>query len=162
MLDPRMLKLLNEQVNREIFSGYLYWSMASWFDANNLKGFAHWMKVQMREEIDHAKKFYDYINDRRGKVEMLPIEAPKNNWGSALEVFEDTLAHEQKVTELINNLVRTAKEVNDYATLEFLQWFVKEQVEEEANADEIVQKLRLAGDSPSVLLMLDQALGARD
>jgi ferritin len=120
------------------------------------------MKKQAEEEIDHAKKFYEYINDRREKVEMLPIEAPKSSWSSPLEVFEDTFAHEQKVTEMINSLVDAAREANDHATFEFLQWFVKEQVEEEANAEEIVQKLRFAGDSPSVILMLDQALGSRE
>jgi len=162
MLDRKLLKMLNEQLNREIYSGYLYWSMASWFDANNLKGFAHWMKKQAEEEINHAKKFYEYINDRQEKVEMLPVEAPKSSWSSPLEVFEDTFAHEQKVTEMINSLVDAAREANDHATFEFLQWFVKEQVEEEANAEEVVQKLRFAGDSPSVILMLDQALGSRE
>lgn len=161
MLSEKMEQALNEQLNAEWYSSYLYISMGAYFASLNLKGFAHWMEVQGKEEWVHGEMFYSQINERRGRVTLQAIAAPPTEWKSPLEVFQEVLAHEQKVTGLINNLVAQAARENDYATNNFLQWFVAEQVEEEAAADEILQQLKLIGDNPQALLMLDRELGAR-
>jgi len=160
MLSPKLQEALNAQLNAEYYSSYLYLSMAAYFDDANLPGFANWMKVQSREELGHAMKFYDHIADRRGRVSLRAIEAPPTQWKSPLLAFEDALKHEQKVTGLINDLVKLAASEGDSAADVFLQWFVAEQVEEEKSADEMVQKLKLVGDSAQIL-MLDQAAGQR-
>ena len=160
MLSPKLQEALNAQLNAEYYSSYLYLSMAAYFDDANLPGFANWMKVQSREELGHAMKFYDHIADRRGRVALRAIEAPPTQWKSPLAAFEDALKHEQKVTGLINDLVKLAASEGDSAADVFLQWFVAEQVEEEKSADEMVQKLKLVGDSAQIL-MLDQAAGQR-
>jgi ferritin len=161
MLNKKVQDALNEQVNAELYSSYLYLAMSAHFEAANLRGFAHWMRVQAKEEQGHAMKLYDHIVDRRGRVTLKPIDAPKGEWASPLAAFEDTLAHERKVTGLINGLLKLANEHKDAATAVFLQWFITEQIDEEANADEIVQKLKLVGDSPAPLFMLDSVLGQR-
>ena len=161
MIDERMQEALNKQLNAEVYSAYLYLSMSAYFQSVNLGGFANWMRVQWQEELAHAMKFYDYVNERGGRVVLQAVEAPPLEWDSPLAAFEHVYEHEQKVTGMINKLVDLAVEARDHATNNFLQWFVSEQVEEEASADEVVQKLRLVGDDPSGLFMIDQELGQR-
>jgi ferritin len=160
-MDEKMQEALNKQLNAEIYSAYLYLSMSAYFQSVNLDGFANWMRVQWQEELAHGLKFYDYVNERGGRVVLQAVDEPPSEWDSPLAVFEDTYRHEQKVTGMINKLVDLAVETRDHATNNFLQWFVSEQVEEEASADEVVQKLKLVGDDPSGLFMIDQELGQR-
>ena len=152
---------LNEQVNAELYSAYLYLSMESYFKAQNLNGFANWMRVQTQEEVTHAMKIYDFINERGGRVILKAIERPQTEWDSALAVFNAVYEHEQKVTSLINDLVDLAIKEKDHATNSFLQWFVNEQVEEEASADGIVQQLKMMENAPGGMFMLDRELGQR-
>lgn len=152
---------INGQINAEIYSAYLYYSMSAWYESHGLPGFAIWMRYQAFEEFAHANKFVKFLVDRGGKVEMQPVEAPPNEWSSPLDVFEQVCEHEAKVTALINGLVDLARAEGDHATDQFLQWFVTEQVEEEASADEIRQKLILVEDTKGALFMLDRDMGAR-
>ena len=161
MLTAKMQKALNNQLNAELYSSYLYLSMNAYFKSVNLDGFANWMYYQAQEELEHAMKFYDFINQRSGKVELLPIEAPPAEWDSPLAVFEATLKHEQKVTGLINDLVDVAHEERDHATNIFLQWFVSEQVEEEENVGGVLEQLKLMGDAKGALFMIDRELAKR-
>lgn len=161
MLSNKMLKALNAHLNEELYSSYLYLSMAAYFEAKNLKGFANWMKIQSAEENMHGMKFFNYILQKGGKVTLAQINAPKVEWKNIPEVFADTLKHEQKITGLINKLVEAAIAEKDYATHTFLQWFVTEQVEEEANVEEIIQKIEMIGDNKSGLYLLDNELGSR-
>jgi ferritin len=161
MLSSKMLGALNRQINAEMWSSYLYLSMSAWFQSRNLPGFASWMRVQSGEETTHAMKFFDYIHDRRGDVKLAALAEPQTEWASPLAAFEAALEHEQKITAMIGGLMAQASKENDYATASMLQWFVNEQVEEEAAADEIVQKLRMIGDSTNGLLMLDHQLAKR-
>ena len=161
MLSEMMTKALNNQVNAEFYSSYFYLSMHSYFESQNLEGFAHWMRFQAQEEMMHGMKLYDYINERGGHIVLLPIEQPPALWNSALHVFEKVFEHEQKVTGLINNLVDIAMAERDHASNAFLQWFVSEQVEEEATAQEIRDKLKFVKDNAVALFMIDQELGQR-
>ena len=161
MIKEKMQEALNQQVNAELYSSYLYLSMAAYFESINLKGFANWMRVQTQEELVHAMKFYDFIIERGGKVVLSAIESPPTEWASPLAVFKHAYEHEQKVTGLINTLVDLAIAEQDQATNNFLQWFVAEQVEEEASADEVVQKIKLMGDASGGLFMLDRELAQR-
>ncbi len=161
MIKEKMQNALNNQINLELYSAYLYLSMSAYFESINLKGFANWMKVQAQEELNHAMKFYDHINERGGKMTLKAVEAPKTEWKSPLDAFEDTYKHEQKITSIINKLVDLSESENDYPSKSLLQWFVDEQVEEEASADEIVKKLKLIKESPNGLLMLDSILSKR-
>ena len=161
MLKEKIQKALNKQVNAELYSSYLYLAMAAYFETINLKGFANWMRVQTQEELVHAMKFYDFIIERGGKAVLSSIEGPRTEWPSPLAVFEHAYEHEQKVTGLINTLVDLSIAEQDHATNNFLQWFVAEQVEEEASADEVVQKIKLMGDASGGLFMLDSELGQR-
>jgi ferritin len=161
MLSQSMEQALNKQLNAELYSAYLYLSMAAYYYSLNLTGFANWMTVQNQEETLHAMKFYNYINERGGRINLDKIDGPPTNWNSPLEVFEETLKHEEKVTGLINNLVDLAIAERDHAANAFLQWFVTEQVEEEASANEVIQNLKLAGNDPHSLFMLDRELGTR-
>jgi ferritin len=161
MIKEKIQKVLNQQLNAELFSSYLYLSMASYFESINLKGFANWMRVQTQEELVHAMKFYDFIIERGGKAIVSTIEGPPTEWESPLAVFEHAYDHEQKVTGLINNLVDLSIAEKDHATNNFLQWFVAEQVEEEASADGVVQKIKLMGDASGSLFVLDRELGQR-
>ncbi len=161
MIKVKVQDALNKQLNAELYSAYLYLSMAAYFESVSLKGFANWMLAQTREELVHAMKFYDYINERGGRVALTSISAPLTEWDSPLAAFKQVYEHEQKVTGLINDLVTLAVSEADDAANNFLQWFVAEQVEEESSADEIVQKLRLLGEDHSGLFMLDQELGQR-
>lgn len=161
MLKKKMLKALNDQINAEMFSSYLYLSMESYFQSVSLTGFAAWMRAQVQEEMMHAMKFYDFVNERGGKVTLEAIAKPESVWASPLDAFEAILKHEQHVTSLINDLVDLAISEKDHATNNFLQWFVSEQVEEEASVGGIVEKLRLIKDNPSGLFMMDNELGKR-
>ncbi|GAB6101819.1 ferritin [Thermococcus atlanticus] len=161
MLSERMLKALNEQLNRELYSAYLYFSMAAYFEDMNLEGFANWMKAQAEEELGHVLRFYNYIYDRNGRVELKAVQEPPKEWDSPLAAFEAAYEHEQFITRHIHELAALAEEEKDYSTRAFLEWFINEQVEEEANVKKIVDKLRFARDSPQVIFMLDQELGQR-
>ncbi|MDH3348137.1 MAG: ferritin [Desulfobulbaceae bacterium] len=161
MLKKEMELALNEQINAELFSSYLYLSMENYFQSQSLSGFASWMRCQVQEEMFHGMKFYDFVNERGGSVALEAIAKPDNQWNSPLDAFEHVLSHEQKVTGLVNDLVEIALGVKDYATNIFLQWFVTEQVEEEASVGAIVDKLRLIGNDSSGLFLLDAELGKR-
>ena len=161
MISKNMEEALNEQVNAELYSSYLYLSMESFFKSQNLNGFANWMRIQTQEEVMHAMKMYDFINERGGRVLLKAIEGPQTEWDSTLAVFKAVSEHEQKVTGLINNLVDLAITEKDHATNSFLQWFVNEQVEEEASADEIVQQLKMMENAPGGIFMFDRELGQR-
>jgi ferritin len=158
MISKTMGDALNEQVKWELYSAYLYLSMAAYFESVHLQGFAHWMKKQAQEETTHAMKLFDYLASRDYRIRLLPIDAPPSDWRSAEEVFDETYKHEQRVTGLINGLVRLSEEENDRDTREMLRWFEKEQEEEEENAEAVLKKTRAAGDN---LRQLDQELGTR-
>jgi ferritin len=161
MIGKKMEEALNGQLNAELYSAYLYLSMAAYFESADLAGFANWMRVQFQEEQFHAMKFYDYIIERGGRVTLTQIEAPPSEWNSSPAVFEATLEHEQKVTGLINDLVYLARDEKDNASEIFLQWFVNEQVEEENNAGTIVGQLKLIKNSPEALFMMDKDMAQR-
>ncbi|MEZ4485577.1 MAG: ferritin [Syntrophotaleaceae bacterium] len=155
MLSQTLVDALNEQMKNEFFSGYLYKAMAAYFEAEDLPGFAHWMKLQALEELCHGEKFFNYICEAGGRAVMLPIDGPKVDYASPLEVFEYSLQHEQFVTASIGNLMTLARKENAYATEIFLQWFVTEQVEEEANFGLVLKKVKRLADGCG-LMMIDQ------
>ena len=161
MINPKIEKALNEQLNREMESGYIYLGMAAYFNSMNYTGFEHWMKLQAGEELKHAMKFFKHIEERMGRVVLESIKAPKKEWNSVLHAFEDAFRHEQVITDNIHKLVALAREEKDYATENFLQWFVAEQVEEEGAAADVVAKLKMADNSVNALMMLDSILGKR-
>ena len=161
MLSERMEKALNEQIKWEFYSSYLYLSMASYFESISLEGFAKWMKAQAIEESVHAMKFYNFINERGGRVRLEAIDQPPTEWESPLALMEFALKHEQEVTRRINNLVELAQEEKDHATYIFLQWFVTEQVEEEDSFGSIVERMKLVAQAPGGLFMIDRELGQR-
>ena len=161
MVSKKMEEALNGQVNAELYSAYMYLSMESYFKSLNFNGFANWMRIQTQEEVTHAMKIYDFVNERGGRVTLSAIDGPPTEWNSPLAVFEVVYKHEQKVTGLINDLVNLAIKEKDHATNSFLQWFVNEQVEEESSADEIVQQLKMMEDAPGGMFMLDRELGQR-
>jgi len=161
MINQKVAKVLTEQVNKELFSAYLYLSMSAYFSDLGLLGFANWMRVQYQEETAHAMLMYDFLINRGEKVVLAPVDAPENNWQNPLEVMEEVLAHEIYVTGLINNIITVAEEVKDRATMSYFNWFIDEQVEEEANAQDIISKLKLIGDDKSALYLLDKDLSAR-
>ncbi len=161
MINEKIEKALNAQLNKEFFSSYLYLSMSSYFESKNLTGMAAWMKIQANEEYLHAMKFYAYILQKKGRVILTSIETPKSEWKSVLDVFEATYTHEEFITESIDELVNLSLEVKDHATNNFLQWFVTEQVEEEANVTKIIDDLKMIGDNNYGVFMLDRELAAR-
>ncbi|MGA1820051.1 MAG: ferritin [Thermoplasmatota archaeon] len=161
MIDEKMLAALNEQVREELYSAYLYQSMSAFCNFKGLKGMAHWLDMQTKEETIHARIIYDYILERGGQVKLDTIKAPPHEFESFLKIFEGALEHEEYITSRINNLVDLAQKIRDHATFNMLQWFVKEQVEEEANANELVDKLTLIGDHPAALFQLDAELATR-
>ena len=161
MITPKMLEAMNEHLNVEYYSAYYYLSMSAYFHDSNLNGLGSWMRMQYQEELIHAGKFYDFINDRDGAVKLQQIAAPPNKWDSPLDVFQDALKHEQEVTQKIYDLVDLSLEMRDHASNTFLQWFVTEQVEEEATASEIIQQLKLVGNDGNGLFLLDRELGQR-
>ena len=161
MINEKVEKALNAQINKELFSSYIYLSMSSFFESKNLTGMAAWMKIQADEEHLHAMKFYAYVIQKGGRVILTAIEAPPNQWKSVLEVFEETYKHEKFITASIDDLVNLSLEVKDHATNNFLQWFVTEQVEEEANVTKIIDDLKMIGDNSYGVFMLDRELGTR-
>jgi ferritin len=161
MINQKVQNSMNEQIKNELFSAYLYLSMAAYFEEKNLAGFAHWMRIQSQEEQEHALKFYDFIHDRGGKVTLLSLEQPKTEWKSALDAFNDAYAHEQLVTGMINKIYETALQEKDYPAQVMLQWFINEQVEEEKNASQIVEQLKLIEERGTAVLMLDHQLSKR-
>ncbi len=162
MLSKTLEEALNEQVNSEYYSSFLYLSMSSYFETMNLLGMAKWMRMQYEEEIMHAIKIFDMIVDMEGTVKLKPVDGPPTEFKSALDVFEKSLAHERKVTGMINDIYSLARKENDYAVQSALQWFIDEQVEEEKSALEIVRQLEMIGDETTPLLMLDSKLGSRE
>ena len=161
MLSNKMEKALNQQINEEMFSSYLYLSMSAYYQSINLPGFANWMLEQTREEMEHAMKIYQFIFDRGSRVELDAIEKPQAEWKSPQAPFEDALKHEKKITSLINQLMDLAMEEKDHATIAFLQWFVTEQVEEESQTDDVVQKLKMIEGTKNGLFMMDRELAGR-
>ena len=161
MLSEKMEKAFLDQINKELFSEYLYLSMKAYFLNLNLNGFANWMDVQTQEERAHAMGMFNYVFERGGKVVLDAIDKPENSWSSPLDVFRATLAHEQFVTSRINALLDVAEETKDRAAIIFLNWYLKEQVEEEANVGGILAQLELIGDDKTALLNLDKELATR-
>ncbi len=161
MFNNKIEVAFNKQINEELFSSYLYLSMSAYFASIALEGFSSWMRVQAMEEMIHAQKFYNFIIERGGRVTLDSIAKPQIDWKSPLEAFEDTYKHEQHITSCINKLVDLAIKERDHASNNFLQWFVAEQVEEEASAESILQKLKLIGDKGNGIFMLDKELGQR-
>jgi len=162
MLSATIQKAINEQIKNELYSAYLYLAMSAHFEAASLPGFAKWTRVQAKEETEHAMKFFDFINDRGGRVELLAIDKPPVEFGSALEVFQQILEHERKVTSMIHKLYEAAVKEGDYPTQVMLHWFIDEQVEEEKNASLIVDQLQMAEDHQSAILHIDRHVGKRE
>lgn len=160
-MNEKLEKAFCVQINKELYSAYLYLAMQTYFKENNLDGFANWMYVQVQEELSHAMGMYNYVFERGGKVELMNIEKPQASFSSPLEVFEEVLKHEKYVTSLINDLTSVAEDVKDRAAISFLGWYIKEQVEEEANVSNVLGNLKLAQNDPRALLLLDRELAAR-
>ncbi|MGQ0703055.1 MAG: ferritin [Gemmatimonadales bacterium] len=161
-LSTKIQSGMNEQMRREFSAYYLYLSMAAWFAQRNFDGFSRWMRAQAQEEASHAMKFFDYVIDRNGEIALDTIDKPKADWKSVLAVFEAAKAHEAKVSQGINKLYELALAEKDYASQAMVQWFITEQVEEEKTSTQIVEVLRIIGDSASGLLLYDRELGARN
>jgi len=161
MISDKMCKVLNNQVNAELFSSYLYLSMSSWFSERSLSGFASWMRVQAQEELSHGMKIYDYILERGGKIELGAIEQPESVWSTPVEVVEEVANHEAKVTGLVNDLVDVALDERDHAANIFLQWFVCEQVEEEATVGEVFERMKMVDGNSGGMFAMDMELGKR-
>lgn len=161
MIGKEMEKALNEQINAELYSAYIYLAMAAYFEAENLPGCASWMRVQVQEETVHAMKFYDFLNERGGRVVLEAIEGPPKEWKSPLAAFEAAYEHEQYITGRINKLVDLAIAEKDHAANAFLQWFVNEQVEEETSVEAVVRNFKMAEKAPGAMFMIDRELGQR-
>jgi ferritin len=161
MLSKKLLDALNKQINDEYYSSYIYQSMVAYFEDMNLDGCAHWMKMQAEEEHLHALKIFNYVVERGGRVELFAIDAPPGGWDSARAAFEAALEHEKLMTEKISKLADLAIEERDHATNNLMQWYVSEQVEEEANVDDILKKLDLMGDTGTGLFLMDRELKSR-
>jgi ferritin len=162
MLKKSIEEALNKQLNAELYSAYLYLAMSAYCETIPMKGFAKWLRIQSEEEKAHGMKFFDYITEAGGTVKLAPIDAPKAEWKSVGEVFEQVYEHEKKVTGMINSIMDLAVKEKDYATQNFLGWFVKEQVEEEANASEILAQIRMLKDVAGHMFWLDHELGKRE
>jgi len=161
MIKKTIQDAINRQLNSELYSAYLYLSMASYFDSVNQPGFSHWMKIQAQEEVAHGMRFYDYLIQQKNRVLMSDIETPQLEWVSPIAAFEHVLSHEKAVTSLINNLVKLATDEKDDVTYEFLKWFVKEQVEEEMSAGHALKKVKEAGTDKNKISIVDSSLGKR-
>ncbi|NOX62234.1 MAG: ferritin [Chloroflexi bacterium] len=161
MFSQKLQDAINEQINAEYYSAYMYLAMSAWLEERDFPGFAHWMRLQYEEEVVHALKFFDFMVERDAHIELKAIAAPPSDYKSVLDVFERTLAHEQHVTSLINNLYQLALEEGDYPSQVLLQWFINEQVEEEKNARDAIAQLRHVGDSGVGLIMLDREMATR-
>ena len=161
MIEKKLEEAINTQINEELFSSYLYLSMSAYFEAENLKGMAHWMRVQAQEELIHVFKFYRYLNDRGGQVILSQVKAPATRWESAAIAFQAAYEHEQHITSCIHKLVDLALKEGDQSTANMLQWFINEQVEEEATASEVAAQLKRIGDNGMGLFMMDKELSTR-
>ena len=161
MWNTSLQDAFNKQMNAEFYSSYLYLSMSAWVESKNLAGMAHWMRIQVDEEMQHALKFFDFSHDRDGQVELSQIDAPAAEWDSPRGAFEAAWQHEQKVSAQINELAELSLAQKDHAANTFVQWFVTEQVEEEATVLRIVERLKMVGDSNVAVFMLDAELGQR-
>jgi ferritin len=161
MISKKIENAINKQINAELWSAYLYLSMSAYFESINLSGFANWMRVQAKEEVGHAMRFYTHLVERRGRITVAAITAPPTTWKSPLNAFEDAFKHEQKVTGMIYDLATMSAAEKDYAAKSMLKWFVDEQVEEESSTDAIVQKLKMIGANTGGLYMLDHELAQR-
>lgn len=160
-MNEKLEKAFNDQINAEFYSEYLYLSMFAYFERANLKGFSNWMNVQMQEEHAHAMGMFNYVHERGGKVTLKQIDTPPSDWSSVVEVFEEVLKHEKLVTSKINALMDVAEEANDRAAISFLDWYLKEQVEEEANVSNVLKTLKQICDAPQCIYMFDKELAAR-
>lgn len=161
MLHAKVEQALNDQINYELMSGYIYLSMAAWLKKENLNGFAHWMRIQAQEETFHAMKMFDYVHDRDGKVVLKEVAKPQGEWKSVLEVFKHAYAHEQGVTARLCNIADVATKNKDHVTNVLMQWFINEQIEEEANAKGFADQLKMIGASTESLFRLDREAAAR-
>ena len=161
MLSPKMKTAFNEQIQHELYSAYIYLGMAAYFEASSLPGFAHWMRIQVQEELFHASKFFDFVYERDGDVELFAIDKPSVEYESALAAFEGALAHERFISSKIHDLYALAMDEKDFASQPLLHWFIEEQVEEEASAKEIVDQLNMISGSKMGLFMLDKQMAAR-
>lgn len=161
MLNTKIQNAINEQINAELYSSYLYLAMSAYCSENGLSGFANWMKIQAQEELAHAQFFFDYVVEHGAHVDLKTIVQPKIEWNNIIEIFEKTLSHEQYVTSRINELMSLAIEEKDHATVSFLKWFIDEQVEEEATAGDILSKLKLSKGEGSVIFFMDQEAAKR-
>ena len=161
MLSKKVQNALNDQLNKELVSSYLYLSLSSLLEDKNLGGMAAWMKAQAAEELGHAMKFYGYILERDGSVDLRPVAVPEGNYKNPKDIFKAAYEHEQYITKSINKIFEVSQDAKDYATTSFLQWFIDEQVEEEASTKAVVDKLELVADHPGGLFMVDRELGAR-
>jgi ferritin len=160
-MDKKLVKTINEQIKNELYSSYLYLSMAAYFESKNLPGFSHWMKVQAKEENEHGMKMFDFLVDRGERIILEAIPQPPSDFSSSQEVFEETLKHEKKVTALLNQLYDIASKTDDKASEIFLQWFITEQIEEEKNANAILETLKSIKPDSAALIMLDRELAKR-
>jgi len=161
MLSQAMQDAINEQIKNELYSAYLYLAMSAHCEANGIPGSAHWMRVQSQEEVEHAMRFFDFVNERGGRVTLYAIDQPPTEFDSLLAIFKETLEHERKVTAMIHDLYQLALEEKDYPAQVMLHWFIEEQVEEESSATQILDTLEMIGDKGHALVMLDRELGKR-
>lgn len=161
MIKKTMTKAFNKQINEEVYSSYLYLSMAAYFDSVSLGGFSHWLKLQAQEEMFHAMKFYHHIVERGGEVELDAIAKPDLTWASPLAAYEAALNHEYHISKCINDLMELAQKEKDFAAQNLLNWFVEEQVEEEASFTDVVDQLKMIGDKSHALLQFNKEMGQR-
>ena len=161
MVPQKVQTALNNQLNEEMFASYSYLAMSAYFESHDLSGFAGWFRAQSAEEYGHAMKIFDYLHQAGGKVTLKEIKSPKINWKAYLDVFKDMYTAEQKVTKSINSIVELSGKEKDYATNNFLQWFVSEQVEEEATAQKLLKRMEMVGNNTPGLLMMDREMGMR-
>lgn len=161
MIGEKLANAINDQIRNELESYYVYLSMAAYFHATSLNGMAHWMRCQAHEEMIHAMKFFDHIDDRGGKITLQNLKQIKTEWNSPLEAFQDAYAHEQFISEKIRDLTTIAREEREYSSEPLLSWFLDEQVEEEATVSSITDQMEMVGDDKTAILMLDRELGQR-
>lgn len=161
MISTKIAGLLNSQITDEQFAAQYYLSMSAWFSARDLDGIANYFRIQSKEELMHADKMFDFLNDVGADIRMGAIEQPPHEFANAIDIFEKALAHEKLVTKGIFNILKNSNDEGDFATVSFLQWFVNEQVEEEANASQLLTKIKMVSENPSALYLFDQELGQR-
>lgn len=160
-MEKKIVSMLENQINMEMYSAYIYMSMANWMTANNYPGFAKWMRIQVQEELAHVAHFMNYIQNRNETFKLMKIDEPPQSWSSVKEIFEASYAHEQKVTKLIGDIFREARNTLDVQTETFLHWFITEQIEEEKNVADAVTQIEMSGESKEAIFMLDREYGTR-